>query len=465
MRTLLMGGVLAILAFALSACGGSSGSSASDQALQQKADNYAISQIERDFHESMSKKDIDQMVGLFAPNATVTFGPGKTVTGTEQIRKVWLGSKAFEPATQLVVRPSRIQAQGHRSTETAARCTSSVTSSTSTPERSQRSRPATRRREDRRPVVDHELRGQHCRAEDLSTCRERPSPDAGREQPARRKRRLLSPADNPLVRAVGRVPAGVHAKLLVAFVGTALLVVVVGVLGLRLLGQSNERVETLGTLQVRAFAYGKLRSDAGHVRGLLAQRVGGDFYKVFPEQNQRGARGRRPGCSTRRSRAKPRLLPASTFPDKLGFRPPPEDEQLPAQDPGNRRAAREEAAGDRRRRPHGSWTSGLPSRRGRAARHRPRPATRPSSRTPRPARTDALIAQNASAYEHSRNLFIGVAAGAIVLALLLGIRPLVVGDRANPAHRLPAGRDRLRATSRGTWTSGTATSSVRWRRT
>ena len=36
------------------------------------------------------------------------------------------------------------------------------------------------------------------------------------------------------------------------------------------------------------------------------------------------------------------------------------------------------------------------------------------------ARTDALIAQNASAYEHSRNLFIGVAAGAIVLALLLG---------------------------------------------
>ena len=94
------------------------------------------------------------------------------------------------------------------------------------------------------------------------------------------KRRLLSPADNPLVRAVGRVPAGVHVKLLVAFVGTALLVVVLGVLGLRLLGQSNERVETLGTLQVRAFAYGKLRSDAGNVRGLLAQNVGGDFFEV-----------------------------------------------------------------------------------------------------------------------------------------------------------------------------------------
>jgi ketosteroid isomerase-like protein len=99
MRRLLMGGVLVILAFALAACGGSSGSSASDQALQQDADNYAISQIERDFHESISKKDIDEMVGLFAPNATGTFGPGKTVTGKDEIRKVWLGSKAFEPAT------------------------------------------------------------------------------------------------------------------------------------------------------------------------------------------------------------------------------------------------------------------------------------------------------------------------------------------------------------------------------
>ena len=36
------------------------------------------------------------------------------------------------------------------------------------------------------------------------------------------------------------------------------------------------------------------------------------------------------------------------------------------------------------------------------------------------ARSDVLIAQNASAYTSSRDLFIGVAGGAIVLALLLG---------------------------------------------
>src|ERR671924_396318 len=100
------------------------------------------------------------------------------------------------------------------------------------------------------------------------------------------KRRLLSSADNPLVRTVARLPAGVHVKLLIAFVGTALLVVGVGLLGLRLLGQSNERVEALGTLQVRAFAYGKLRSDALHVRLLLSQNVAGDFYKNFPDLNK-----------------------------------------------------------------------------------------------------------------------------------------------------------------------------------
>jgi ketosteroid isomerase-like protein len=99
MRTLLTGGVLAILVFALSACGGSSGSSASERALEQKADTYDISQIERSFHESLSKKDIDELVGLFAPHATGTFGPGKTVTGTDQIRKVWSKSDAFKPET------------------------------------------------------------------------------------------------------------------------------------------------------------------------------------------------------------------------------------------------------------------------------------------------------------------------------------------------------------------------------
>jgi signal transduction histidine kinase len=235
------------------------------------------------------------------------------------------------------------------------------------------------------------------------------------------KRRLLSPADNPLVRAVGRVPAGVHVKLLVAFVGTGLLVVVVGVLGLRLLGQSNERVETLGTLQVRAFAYGKLRSDAAHVRVLLAQRVGGDFYTTFPAQNKEdlGSGGL---AVDKVIASAAELLPASTYPDQLGFRPPREDKRY---------LRRIRATGQKLARvlqeivnivEAGSTAPGGATSSRREAEllaidlddHAAELANATT------ARTDALIGQNASAYEHSRNLFIGVAAGAIVLALLLG---------------------------------------------
>ena len=68
--------------------------------MQLQVDRYAISEIEKNFHEAISKKNIDQMVSLFAPNATGTFGPGKTVTGKEQIRKVWLKSVPFQPETQ-----------------------------------------------------------------------------------------------------------------------------------------------------------------------------------------------------------------------------------------------------------------------------------------------------------------------------------------------------------------------------
>ena len=99
MRTILLGGALAALVVSLAACGGSSSSSAAEDALQHEADLYRISQLEKTFHEAISKKDIEQMMSLFAPNATATFGPGQTVSGKEQIRDVWLKSVAFKPET------------------------------------------------------------------------------------------------------------------------------------------------------------------------------------------------------------------------------------------------------------------------------------------------------------------------------------------------------------------------------
>ena len=99
MRKLLIGSAAVALVVSLSACGGTATNATFERGIQRQVDRYAISQIERDFHEAISKKDIDQMVSLHAPNATATFGPGKTVTGKDQIREAWLKSVAFKPET------------------------------------------------------------------------------------------------------------------------------------------------------------------------------------------------------------------------------------------------------------------------------------------------------------------------------------------------------------------------------
>ena len=105
LRRLWLGGVLTAgavavgaLAVALSACGGSSRSVDSD--LQRQVDLYAISQIEKDFHESMSKKDLDLMMSLWTENATMT--GGVTAAGKAEIRKFWANSPAFQPEKKWV---------------------------------------------------------------------------------------------------------------------------------------------------------------------------------------------------------------------------------------------------------------------------------------------------------------------------------------------------------------------------
>src|SRR5213079_580543 len=82
--------------------------------------------------------------------------------------------------------------------------------------------------------------------------------------------------DNPVVRAVGGAPVKLRTKLLVAFAAIAALLVMVAVLGLRVLGQSNARVEKLGTLQLRAATYQSLQTQAQLLRQLLSIRAAQD---------------------------------------------------------------------------------------------------------------------------------------------------------------------------------------------
>jgi signal transduction histidine kinase len=232
------------------------------------------------------------------------------------------------------------------------------------------------------------------------------------------RRRTLSRGDNALVRAVGRLPARLHTKLLVAFVGTAVLVVAVGLLGLRVLGQSNDRVETLGALQERAFAYGKLKSDAFNVRLLLAVNAGGDRSRVPGPPSPSGRT--RTIVDQAVVSAVARIRP-TTLVEQLGFDPPAEDEavlrRIRAKSGRLSRVMGKIVESDHR------GASGADQAR---LRHRAEQlaidlnelATVLANATT--AKTDALIARNASSYASSRNLFIGVAAGAIALALVLG---------------------------------------------
>jgi hypothetical protein len=124
MRTLMIGGAVvaaaAALVITLAAYGGSSEDSASDEAIQRRADLWQIDLLEKNFHKATSRHDIDLMMSLYALNATFTF-PGTTAVGKKEIRQFWLTkSKAFMPAHRWISETPaykvRVTANGDRGT-------------------------------------------------------------------------------------------------------------------------------------------------------------------------------------------------------------------------------------------------------------------------------------------------------------------------------------------------------------
>ena len=104
MRRLVIGGVLGVflLSVVLVACGGSTDGSSGDEARRFQ-DMWEIDGIEKDFHHATTTKDIDLMVGLFAPNATMTIGDGETASGVDEIRQFWLEKAVpFQPETSWI---------------------------------------------------------------------------------------------------------------------------------------------------------------------------------------------------------------------------------------------------------------------------------------------------------------------------------------------------------------------------
>jgi signal transduction histidine kinase len=248
--------------------------------------------------------------------------------------------------------------------------------------------------------------------------------DALAGPPVAGRRAVLSGADNPLVRAIARIPWRVRTKLLVALVGIVVLFVVVGGLGLRALGQSNARVERLGTLQLRAATYQRIQTQAQQLRLLLGLRVGANNpnFNTYNGVKAAGVPGGHSWTLVDQTIAAAlgQLGPATNA-SRFGFVPPREDEALLERIRLDyrrfSRALKAIIAFDQ---------AGAP-----ATRNQPILADAINAdndlssltdklATSTRAETDALIAQNRSAFTGSRNLFVVAGVVSIVLALLLG---------------------------------------------
>jgi signal transduction histidine kinase len=210
--------------------------------------------------------------------------------------------------------------------------------------------------------------------------------------------------------------------VLVAFVGTVVLLVVVGVLGLRVLSQSNNRVERLGVLQQRAAAYRGLRTEAAQIRLLVGLRAGGRDLGVYAGSGRTASPtsgSLEPIDQTIASTLS--QLGQSADATNLGFVPPPDDE-------GTLGLIRQDyrkfsdvmtriIAFDKAGTPNKALT--LQTDQAEPLSNELEVLTVKLVDTTQ-GKTEALIAQNRSSFAASQRLFIAVAVGSIVLALLLG---------------------------------------------
>jgi HAMP domain-containing protein len=220
-------------------------------------------------------------------------------------------------------------------------------------------------------------------------------------------RRLFTRADNPVVRSVARLPAKLRTKLLAAFLAIAALLVLVSLLGVRVLGQANSRSEGLRTLQKHQAGYQAIEAQATIVRDIIGLCAGGtDVFKF--------ANGGKAPSGSKGTVVTTALSDLNTV-AQVGFKPfADEAASLHAvtRDTRQLRRVMGTITGS------SSLSKKLQKRAGNRANDLKFESDALARRTTR--ETDVLVAANSSSYRSSRNLFIGAAAGAVALALLLG---------------------------------------------
>jgi signal transduction histidine kinase len=236
-----------------------------------------------------------------------------------------------------------------------------------------------------------------------------------RRAAAGRKRRLLSRADNPLVRAVARLPVKVRTKLLVAILSIAVPLVVVALLGLRVLGQANVRAEDLGALQIRIAGYQQLEADAAVLRQDLAICVGNSDYQTWLNGGRRTA-GTSPTCLRSIRQPVASVLALLGNATELEFRPTPTEAPKVRRIKADYREVNALVARISRSNGGSAALHARAEKLSVGLEVAARDLAESTTNT-----TKALIAENQRSYSGSRNLFVGVAGGAAVLALVLAL--------------------------------------------
>jgi signal transduction histidine kinase/CheY-like chemotaxis protein len=93
------------------------------------------------------------------------------------------------------------------------------------------------------------------------------------DRAARERQRVPLRPVNWLSRLVARIPARIRTKFLVSLAVMVVVLVIVGGLGLRVLGESNARFGTLATLQQKAATYGALQDQNSRLKELVSKRT------------------------------------------------------------------------------------------------------------------------------------------------------------------------------------------------
>jgi hypothetical protein len=98
-RTLVIVAALVALAVPFAAYG--EWSKNSGLSVAKRAELYSVTQVESTWHKATSKKNLDMMMSLWAPNGTLSLG-GKTVKGKPAIRAVFSKAGPFQPQNNWV---------------------------------------------------------------------------------------------------------------------------------------------------------------------------------------------------------------------------------------------------------------------------------------------------------------------------------------------------------------------------